>query len=279
MGLLTPLRRWRPVDWLLTRWESYWSLSDQLGVAPYVEAAVRFAIAAVLGGWAYVTVEALPIAIACVIVVFAALTSTSAVRALARRQVAAGSSDQKRSPAVTKEHANALVGREELQAAVQPLSDANTSVIARLDRIENSNQKILYSLGGRSVEILIDKMLRKLERLQQPYVIEAVFRGDREAYLESVERLFKDVDEQSRSWPPTRHFLPFEATLAAAETDCRRDLHEMPDDLKLSAKEMELLRKSIFVRHALELTEAFLKVRRDDALARQTDLVPNPYTH
>lgn len=83
------LRRWKAVDWLLTRLESYWALLDQLGAAQYVEVAFRLAVAAMLGGWTYISVEVFPIAITCGIVVFASLMSLATLRSILSNQRAA----------------------------------------------------------------------------------------------------------------------------------------------------------------------------------------------
>ena len=51
----------------------------------------------------------------------------------------------------------------------------------------------------------------------------------------------------------------------------------MGDDVRLTAKEMELFRKRVFARHLLEGTEAFLEAHRKEAIARQRDFIENPY--
>lgn len=51
----------------------------------------------------------------------------------------------------------------------------------------------------------------------------------------------------------------------------------MDEEVRLSAKEMELLRRRTFARHLLDLTEAFLEAHRKEAISRQRDFIDNPY--
>ena len=247
MGWLAPLRRWRVVDWLLTRWELYWALLDQLGLASYAEIFIRFAIAAVLGGWTYMSVEALPIAIACAIVVFAALMSTSAVRTLAGKQTAAAGDFTSN----TKEQdPEPLVGktRSAVNDSVSRLETLERYVVKNNDRIFEVNRDCLELLDVMQSLLALNAMKSAVaasptlsDPLQNP--------NGTDSWLAEQEQLYDDYLSLIRKrLGGSYHRSEMDIAIKQSEIFSERRINEIPSDERPKGVDPYALRRALLAK-------------------------------
>lgn len=154
--------------------------------------------------------------------------------------------------------------------------DSLEQMQVRLNKLDAVTNELRKTATGRSFEIDIDKMIARLTKLMSPNAVHEQCGGDEGVYLKAVEEFANDLLECSKPWPRTG-WLPYEGTLDRASNDTAKELAEMGDEVRLTANEMERLRKRTFARHLLDGTAAFLEAHRKEAVARQRDFIDTPF--
>lgn len=126
LRLLKPLRRWKWLDILLTRVESYGALLEQWGFRPSGRTIIEVVVAILVGAWTILSESWLPVGIAIAIVVFVALTAYRRMGSFVRLAASSGGS-----------------AKAPLQAP-NSTSDPNQLTLQEIAKIRDGHIKLLF---------------------------------------------------------------------------------------------------------------------------------------